>query len=608
MKPRIVLITLAMVALTVISAYAYLQDQPDGLGARIHRIGHTPLLVVREVVAAWGFIAAGLLGWHRRPDSRVGALMVAVGGALLLRGFQYLETSPATSVAIWLGAGAGLTGVLLGLLILTYPTGRLTSRGARAWVGLGAGYLTIQLIAMTLTWTQRGNCDCRSAFILKYDQVLQINVVNFADLWFAGMAIFLMVVLGRKWTTLSAPARRSLTPLWISGAVIMFVAVTGESFWTRAWETGYFRTVMPSIGNLVWGGRHPTVWAVLPWVQSVSFLLVPIALMWGLLRIRLRQSAVASLAVDLGRTGGFASLIQAMRKALADPSLDVVFWSRPVAAYVSPNGERVNLPVDGGARSVTTLRGEEGPLAALIHDPALDDQRPLVDGVAAVARLAIENERLHAEVRAQLEEVRASRERIVRAGDDERRRVERNLHDGAQQRLVSLAIALTMAQTQMKAASPHAAATLAQAESELRLAIGELRELARGIHPAILGEAGLTSALEALGERSPIPVRVASNVTSRLSPLVEATAYFVAAEALTNVAKYASATSVELSVVETDGWLHLVVRDDGVGGADPEAGSGLRGLIDRVAAVGGRLSIESLTGRGTLVAADLPCA
>lgn len=165
-----------------------------------------------------------------------------------------------------------------------------------------------------------------------------------------------------------------------------------------------------------------------------------------------------------------------------------------------------------------------------------------------------------------------------------------------------------MAQTQLKTASPQAAATLTEAETELRLAIGELRELARGIHPAILGEAGLTSALEALGERSPVPVRVASAVRSRLSPLVEATAYFVAAEALTNVAKYASASSVELSVVEADGWLHLVVRDDGVGGADPDAGTGLRGLIDRVAAVGGRLSIESLTGRGTLVAADIPCA
>jgi signal transduction histidine kinase len=186
--------------------------------------------------------------------------------------------------------------------------------------------------------------------------------------------------------------------------------------------------------------------------------------------------------------------------------------------------------------------------------------------------------------------------------------VERNLHDGAQQRLVSLSIALTMAQSQMKTASPEAATTLAQAETELRLAIDELRELARGIHPAILGEAGLTSALEALGERSPIPVRVVSALTSRLSPLVEATAYFVAAEALTNVVKYASATSVDVSVVETDGWLHLIVRDDGVGGADTEAGSGLRGLIDRVAAVGGRLSIESLTGRGTLVAADIPCA
>jgi signal transduction histidine kinase len=210
-------------------------------------------------------------------------------------------------------------------------------------------------------------------------------------------------------------------------------------------------------------------------------------------------------------------------------------------------------------------------------------------------------------VKAQLEEVRASRERIVRTADEERRRVERNLHDGAQQRLVSLSLALTMAQAQMKSASPEAAATLEQAEAELKLAIGELRELARGIHPAILGEAGLKPALEALAERSSVPVQLRADVDGRLSPLVEATAYFVAAEALTNVAKYASASSVELSAVQKDGWLQLMIRDDGVGGADPSEGSGLRGLVDRVAAVGGRLSIDSLSGRGTRLVAEIPC-
>jgi signal transduction histidine kinase len=257
---------------------------------------------------------------------------------------------------------------------------------------------------------------------------------------------------------------------------------------------------------------------------------------------------------------------------------------------------------------VTHLDADDGPLAALIHDPALSEQRALVDGVAAVARLSIENERLHAEVKAQLEEVRASRERIVRAADEERRRVERNLHDGAQQRLVSLSLALGMAQAQMAGSSPAVAATLAEAEAELREAIGELSELARGIHPAILTEAGLAAALESLVEHAPVPVRLHTELSDRLSPLVEATAYFVVAEALTNVAKYAAANSVELRATVAEGWLRLIVADDGVGGADPERGSGLRGLLDRVAALGGRLSIDSALGGGTRLTAEIPCA
>lgn len=608
MKPRILIAALCLVALTVVSVYGYLQNSPEAATVDIHRSGSTPIEILRDVTVGWAFIGAGLIAWHRRPQSRVGLLMAGVGAAWLVKGFQFLPTSAFTSLGIWLGTGAGLFGALLGLLILGYPSGTLRSRSERVWIGLSGAYLTTQLAAMLLTPASQGNCECRSVFTIRYDDPLRVGVANFVELWFAAMVLFLVGALVWRWRGSSPPARRALAPLWIAGAVIMFVAVTGESFWTEARGSGYYESTIPSLGDLIWAGRNPTVWAVLPWVQALSLLLVPVALLWGLLRIRLRQSAVSALAVELGQLGGSTSLVGAMRRALADPSLDVHFWSRPAAGYVTQSGEPAALPAASGKRSVTVLAGDDGPLAALVHDPALDDQRPLIDGVAAVARLAIENERLHAEVKAQLEEVRASRERIVRAADDERRRVERNLHDGAQQRLVSLSLALTMAQAQMKDASSEAGTTLAEAEAELKLAIGELRELARGLHPAILGEAGLSPALEALAERSPVPVSFRCALTQRLSPLVEATAYFVAAEALTNVAKYAGASSVELSAVESDGWLHLTVADDGVGGADPAVGTGLRGLFDRVAAVGGRLSIDSLSDGGTRLVADIPCA
>jgi signal transduction histidine kinase len=599
---------IGLVGLTVVSAYGFLNDIPEPASTTVHRLGHGPFDIAREVLPAWAFIAAGLIAWHRRPASRTGLLMVAVGAAWLLNGLEFLPTSPWTTVGVWLAAGAGLFGVLLGLLILTYPGGRLGSRAVRVWIALSAGYLILQLAVAVLSPGRRGNCECRSALILRYDQPMSVELVNLADLWFAAMAVVLLVVLVRRWMVATGPARSAAAPVWIAGAAMTLIAVTGESYWTAARNLNAdWLSTIPSLAKVVWGDRDPVVYAVLPWVQSLSLLLVPAALLWGLLGVRLRQSKVAALAVDLGRIGTPGSLINALRRALGDPSLEVAYWSRPASGYVSPAGERMELPTDDATRSVTKLAGDDAPLAALIHDPALDEQRALVDGVAAVARLAIENERLHAEVRAQLEEVRASRERIVRAADEERRRVERNIHDGAQQRLVSLSLALTMAQAQMKEASPQAAATIAEAEHELKLAIGELRELARGIHPAILGEAGLSPALEALAERSPVPVRFRCALSHRHSPLVEATAYFVAAEALTNVVKYASASSVELAAEEAEGWLHVTVADDGVGGADPSTGSGLRGLLDRVAAVGGRLSIESFAGRGTRLVAEIPC-
>ena len=246
-------------------------------------------------------------------------------------------------------------------------------------------------------------------------------------------------------------------------------------------------------------------------------------------------------------------------------------------------------------------------MAAILHDPLLLDSRDgHVDAIGAAASLALENERLDAELRCKLEELRDSRERRLRIGLEERRRLERDLHDGAQQRLVSMALELRLARARLQDDPAAAATLLAGATEELDAALGELRELARGIHPAVLSDRGLDTALETLAHRAPLPVDVDRLPGERLPEAVELAAYFVVAEALTNVAKYAHASRASVSVERSNGRLVVAVRDDGVGGADPESGTGLRGLADRIAVLEGRLDVDSPRGRGTTVTARIP--
>jgi signal transduction histidine kinase len=254
------------------------------------------------------------------------------------------------------------------------------------------------------------------------------------------------------------------------------------------------------------------------------------------------------------------------------------------------------------------LGSPESPIAALLHDPVLLERRALLEAAGAAARLALENERLQAELRAQLAELRASRTRIVQAGDDERRRLERNLHDGAQQRLLSLGLALQLAHAQIGAEANGASELLTEAEDELRAALDELRELARGIHPAILTDQGLGAALRTLAERSAVPVTIVAVPDERLDESIEAAAYFLVSESLANCAKYARASAVRVSITRRDGNAVVDIDDNGVGGADPAGGSGLRGLSDRVHALDGTFRIDSPRGGGTHIHAELPCA
>ena len=308
---------------------------------------------------------------------------------------------------------------------------------------------------------------------------------------------------------------------------------------------------------------------------------------------------------ELGETPERADLRDALARALGDPLLELAFWMPELERYVDADGSPAELPAaDDPRRTVTEIERHGRPVAAIVHDRAQD--RETVRAAGAATALTLENQRLDAELRARLVELRASRGRLVEAADAERRRLERNLHDGAQSRLVALALNLRLARMSADDAS-DTAVLLDGSIDELRQSLAELRDLARGIHPAVLSERGLEPAVRALAARATVPVDVVGGPTGKLPASVETAAYFVVSEALTNVSKYARAAHATVRVERIDGRLLVEISDDGVGGASTSDGSGLRGLSDRVAALSGTLELSSPPGEGTRLSAQLPC-
>ena len=391
----------------------------------------------------------------------------------------------------------------------------------------------------------------------------------------------MLVLLVRHWRRTGRHGRRALLPvLAVSGVMVVALFV--------GYLLGY-----KSQQSLTWG-------------VQLMLALLPVGFLVGLLRARLARAGVADLVLELRQSQEPAHVRDALARALDDPTLEVGYWIGATERYVDADGTVVDTS-GSPERTATFVQSSGEPVAVLVHDASLADEPGLVEAVAATAQLALENQRLQAEVRAQLEEVRASRARIVAAGDAERRRLERDLHDGAQQRLLALGLALQLARAELGEQATASDDLLAEAEAELQEALVELRELARGIHPAILTDGGLGPALQTLAERTPVPVTV-STVDGRLPPAVETAAYFVVSEALANVAKHSQATRVSVGVGRHGDRAVVVVEDDGVGGAEPEPGSGLGGLRDRVHALGGSLWIDSERGTGTTIRVELPCA
>jgi len=544
---------------------------------------------VASIVVAWTFLFAGLVAWARRPESRVGILMTFVAFCLLERKLQYSHNSTVFTFG-FLFAELGIT-VAFAHAVLAYPTGHLRTSLERWFIGASYAVVLGFSFAMLTVWDHTRTCIwndhyCgeprpRSLFVI-HPSGEAFNAIH--DTYRIGVygvlaVVFIALVVWRIRVTTPA-GRRVLFPLMLAAVFAATRAVT--------------EAILGFIQHSEVVGEVAYVW------QIFGQIAVPIALLAGLLGAALARGTVADLVVELSQVAP-GEVRDALARALHDDTLQVAYWLPMRHTYVDEVGRQVELPHDG--RSVTKL----DDIAAIVHDPELDPR--LVEAAGAAARLALHNARLQADVSAQLAKVEESRRRIVTAGDDERRKIERNLHDGAQQRLVALALELRIAQRQLGVGNPALEAVLAGAVSELQVAVEELRELARGLHPAVLTEEGLGGALESLAARTRLPVRIESAPAERLPDEIEAAAYFVACEAIANAVKHADATQIRVSAQRHNGRLVIEVEDDGIGGAhENSGGSGLRGLLDRVEAHGGTLRIESELGEGTRVIGELPCA
>jgi signal transduction histidine kinase len=550
--------------------------------------GTLAAVLVVTLAVGWSFAGLGIVAWRRWSTSLTGPLMIALGLAWFARAIGAVRHPWAFDAGLLVAA---LYLAVLAHLLVTYPSGRIVTR-SQLVVVVGA-YLCTAPLNFVAHWLIPSSESCRDC---PYNLLIVdhrgsgssgAKQVIYAFVALAIAAVLVVVVL--RWRTATAAGRRSYAPAVIGATGILLVLVVHRL-------------------SVLFGVPAP-VSTMLNWAVTGVLVLWPLGLVTGLARERLDRSAVADLIVELGGVLSPGGMRPALARVLHDSSLDIVYWLPERSAFVGESGAVVEAPHEDGTRAITILTADGDVVAALIHDPVLAQQPGLVSAVAAAAGLAIQNGRLHAQARAHLAETQASRTRIVAAAGAERRRVERNLHDGAQQRMLNLMLALRLAKVRLNAgAYEKAGVAIDAAHTELGLALSELRELARGIHPAVLTQAGLGAAVRALAQRSSVPVLVTNDLgTERFSEGIEETVYFIVSEALTNVAKHAHATQAVVRISRGHDDVILDVTDDGVGGASPHDGEGLRGLQDRVDAYSGRFHIDSQAGQGTHIMATLPC-
>jgi signal transduction histidine kinase len=549
-------------------------------GAVMLAFGSTELYQreLRLVLLAWTtvpFIAAGMIAWRHRPDSRFGPLLIAAGLVTLASALQWSGPGPLNIlgqlcdllvVAVWLH------------VFLAYPTGRVTGRPRRLIVAAGyAAALVLQLAILAL-----GGFDERHLLAVTVQPEAAEAMQNVQLLALTGLSLLAVAALWQR-QHLAGPAPRRPVSLLVDsfGAALIMVAAL-----------------------LVAGTFQLPGFEILRLVTFGVVGLAPLAFLLGLLDARLARSGVADMVVRL-HTGPPADLRDLIARALRDESLTVAYWLSEYGTWADGQGDGVTLPGRADPRGVTVVERSGEPVAALMYHPSLREEPELVAGVSAAAAIALENGRLQAELRARLQDLRGSRSRLVDAAQDERRRLERDLHDGAQQRLVALSLELSLLHGELD--DPDARLRVEHARHEVAVSVQELRDIARGIHPAVVTSHGLAVALESVAARTAMLLELHVQGVPRLAENVEVAAYYVVCESLANTGKHARATAAEIEVQVVRGTLVVQVTDDGVGGADPRRGSGLRGLADRVEALDGRLRVSTPPSGGTRVRAEIPC-
>jgi signal transduction histidine kinase len=562
--------TLALVAAAATGATVLTADQAEN---EIWTLALT-------IPTGLAFVASGIIVRARRPETPMGLLLIAAGLGCFIGAFRSADDPVLFSL------GEALQWLYFGFLVhavITFPSGRLATTTSRALAA--AAYALGTLMLPTLMFFESDHAEtcakCPENLLATAPNEQISAQLHRAHLWIALIVVAaILAYVFRRWATSRAALRRAMTPVFAAFTALMVVLAAQHVVEASA----------------------PQHLDAANWALLATLLTVPAAFLFGLFRTRF-GAAVDRLVVELSATppGGVRD---ALARALGDPTLELAY-ATPSGRFVDLAGKPFDLPARENERQVRSVERDGQTIAALVHDDSLVGD-PLLDAVSAAAGLALDNERLQAQLRARLEELRASRTRLVTAGDEARRKLERNLHDGAQQRLVTLSLALRLAQSKVRDDPDAAEQALAAASDELARALEELRELARGIHPAVLSDRGLGAALEALATRSPVPVDLDELPDERLPHPVEVAGFYVVSEALANVAKYARATFARVTVAQSNGVVTIEVADDGIGGADPADGSGLRGLADRVEALDGHLVVDSRRGAGTKVRAVIP--
>jgi signal transduction histidine kinase len=538
---------------------------------------------------AAAYIGTGVVALLRRPGNPTGLLMAAIGFLWLVSDLHWIPGALAFTIA---ATFALFYQVVLAHLALAFPSGRLAGGfERRVMVGLYAWTLVNNLVRMLFFDPHAEGCvGCPANLLLVVHDAgaerWRNDVSSYLD---TALIVAVGAVIVRHWWRRTRAARYVIAP-------VLWAAVPALAYLVTREVADDFLTLSPT------GAR--IVYQFLPAGLAVW----PLLFLLALLRTRLDYARVGALLPQLAGPVAPGRVRDALAATLHDPQLELLYWSPASDGYVDLDGQP-REPVTSPGRTVAPISGESGPLAVMLIDEIALQEPALLQAAGAMARLALENERLQAEVRSQLAQLRSTTARLVEAGHDARQRIERDLHDGAQQRLLALSMTLGQARARAGVGSdPQLRGFLDHAADDLQQAITELRELARGIHPMLLTQEGLASALAALAERAPLPVQVTAPMC-RFPDTVESTAYFLVSEAVTNAARHAAASAVHVQVTVAGDDLTVRVSDDGIGGANPASsgGSGLLGMRDRVIALGGRMTISSPAGRGTTVVARLPC-